>query len=313
MTTFHSGIDASRSDGIRLTGTRFRFEGPVSATSGGGMTIWNSGLVEITTDADFVLDGPFSQRGAGPVLTAGDITTTGDSILFQGPVRLADGAHVTLNTTAMGGSGADIRFAGTLNGQTAGTAALTLSAGGGDVRFERVVGQSQRLGTMTVVDAHNVLIAAALHADSLTQIRGSGTTLIDGPTTLYGTAGINLATDNIVQNALIDVASSGAGAAIRLTAAGDVRLNAEERGRATALYRGLCAGRAVLAAGEHDAAALTKLVEETLVRAGAVVEYVAVVDLDTFEPVARVERPALVAVAGWVGATRLIDNLEVAP
>ncbi len=93
----------------------------------------------------------------------------------------------------------------------------------------------------------------------------------------------------------------------------NVRLNAEERGRATALYRGLCAGRAVLAAGEHDAAALTKLVEETLVRAGAVVEYVAVVDLDTFEPVARVERPALVAVAGWVGATRLIDNLEVAP
>lgn len=93
----------------------------------------------------------------------------------------------------------------------------------------------------------------------------------------------------------------------------NVRLDAEERGRATALYRGLCAGRAALAAGEHDAAALTKLVEETLVRAGAVVEYVAVVDLDTFEPVARVERPALVAVAGWVGATRLIDNLEVAP
>lgn len=93
----------------------------------------------------------------------------------------------------------------------------------------------------------------------------------------------------------------------------NVRLNAEERGRATALYRGLCAGRAALAAGEHDAAALTKLVEETLVRAGAVVEYVAVVDSDTFEPVARVERPALVVVAGWVGATRLIDNLEVAP
>lgn len=93
----------------------------------------------------------------------------------------------------------------------------------------------------------------------------------------------------------------------------NVRLDAEERGRATALYRGLCAGRAALAAGEHDAAALTKLVEETLVRAGVAVEYVAVVDLDTFEPVARVERPALVAVAGWVGATRLIDNLEVAP
>lgn len=93
----------------------------------------------------------------------------------------------------------------------------------------------------------------------------------------------------------------------------NVRLDAEERGRATALYRGLCAGRAALAAGEHDAAALTKLVEETLVRAGVAVEYVAVVDADTFAPVARVEGPALVVVAGWVGGTRLIDNLEVAP
>lgn len=93
----------------------------------------------------------------------------------------------------------------------------------------------------------------------------------------------------------------------------NVRLDAEERGRATALYRGLCAGRAALAAGEHDAAALTKLVEETLVRAGVAVEYVVVVDADTFAPLVRVERPALVVVAGWVGATRLIDNLEVAP
>ncbi len=93
----------------------------------------------------------------------------------------------------------------------------------------------------------------------------------------------------------------------------NVRLDAEERGRATALYRGLCAGRAVLAAGEHDAAALTKLVEETLVRAGVAVEYVAVVDADTFALLVRVEGPALVVVAGWVGATRLIDNLEVAP
>ena len=93
----------------------------------------------------------------------------------------------------------------------------------------------------------------------------------------------------------------------------NVRLDAEERGRATALYRGLCAGRAALAAGEDDAAALTKLVEETLVRAGVAVEYVAVVDADTFAPLVRVERPALVVVAGWVGGTRLIDNLEVVP
>jgi pantoate--beta-alanine ligase len=92
----------------------------------------------------------------------------------------------------------------------------------------------------------------------------------------------------------------------------NLRLNAEERRRATALHRGLSAARAAVAAGERTAAVLAGVVERELAADGIEAEYVAVVDSE-FGAVAVVERPALIAVAAWVGSTRLIDNIEVAP
>jgi len=38
------------------------------------------------------------------------------------------------------------------------------------------------------------------------------------------------------------------------------------------------------------------------------VEYVEIVDAETLEPVASIDRPALAALAVHVGSTRLIDN-----
>ncbi len=92
----------------------------------------------------------------------------------------------------------------------------------------------------------------------------------------------------------------------------NVRLNVEERRRATALYRGLRAARAAVADGERTASVLAGVVERELAGVGIEAEYVAVVDSE-FGPVAVIERPALIAVAAWVGSTRLIDNIEVAP
>ena len=42
-------------------------------------------------------------------------------------------------------------------------------------------------------------------------------------------------------------------------------------------------------------------------------EYVAIVDPDTLEPLERLERPALLALAARVGAIRLIDNVTLYP
>ncbi len=91
-------------------------------------------------------------------------------------------------------------------------------------------------------------------------------------------------------------------------------LAGEERRQAVALRRGLLAARARLRAGERSAARLRAAVRRVwrgypLVRE----DYVAVVDADRLEPVARVRGRVLIAVAARVGRARLIDNLEWAP
>lgn len=93
----------------------------------------------------------------------------------------------------------------------------------------------------------------------------------------------------------------------------NVRLDPDERRRATALHRGLTSARAAVTGGERDAAVLARLVQDELADAGIAAEYVAVIDPDSFEPVETIAGPTLIALAARVGATRLIDNIEVAP
>ncbi|MFT4306956.1 MAG: pantoate--beta-alanine ligase, partial [Microbacterium sp.] len=77
--------------------------------------------------------------------------------------------------------------------------------------------------------------------------------------------------------------------------------------------RSLRAAQDALAGGETDVAALAAAGRAVLAEAGLAPEYLALVDPDTLAPVTRVDRPALLAVAVRVGATRLIDNVVLAP
>jgi pantoate--beta-alanine ligase len=92
-------------------------------------------------------------------------------------------------------------------------------------------------------------------------------------------------------------------------------LNPEERRAAAVLHRALEAVKSEVLGGARDAlslenAARRMLAEETLAR----VDYVEVARADTFEPVARIgAQPAYVLLAVFVGKTRLIDNLLIAP
>ena len=45
---------------------------------------------------------------------------------------------------------------------------------------------------------------------------------------------------------------------------------------------------------------------------GARLDYARVVDAETLQPLARLDRPAVAAVAVYLGTTRLIDNLQIA-
>jgi len=89
-------------------------------------------------------------------------------------------------------------------------------------------------------------------------------------------------------------------------------LSAEERGRALVLRRALLEIERRIAGGVRESAVLMEvgmavLREEDGVR----VDYLAVVDADTLLPVERGEAGTLVAVAAYVGTTRLIDNFLV--
>ncbi|HOZ45275.1 MAG TPA: pantoate--beta-alanine ligase [Candidatus Hydrogenedentes bacterium] len=87
-------------------------------------------------------------------------------------------------------------------------------------------------------------------------------------------------------------------------------LSSEEHERALCLSRALFRARARLEAGERDADALTQGVRDEM--AGVRIDYVELVDAVSMRPVTRIENTVVLAVAAWVGDTRLIDNIKCA-
>jgi pantoate--beta-alanine ligase len=89
----------------------------------------------------------------------------------------------------------------------------------------------------------------------------------------------------------------------------NVYLSAEERERALTLSRAIRQAEALYAAGERRAARFTQAVRMTFAEMPQIsVDYIALVDWATLEPVEIAAPGSLFAVAAWVGATRLIDN-----
>jgi pantoate--beta-alanine ligase len=89
------------------------------------------------------------------------------------------------------------------------------------------------------------------------------------------------------------------------------RLTPDERIRALALSRALNAAEAEVAAGERDAETIAARARAAM--DGLRPEYLALVDPDSFQPIATVDGRVLIAVAARVGAIRLIDNTLVQP
>ena len=91
-------------------------------------------------------------------------------------------------------------------------------------------------------------------------------------------------------------------------------LSADERRAALSLSKGLAAAEAKFAAGERDANALLAAARapidaERIMR----IDYLELRDADELTPVTQVARRAVMAVAAFAGATRLIDNRVLSP
>ncbi len=87
-------------------------------------------------------------------------------------------------------------------------------------------------------------------------------------------------------------------------------LDAEEQQSAAVIHRALKQAKEIYKKGERHAAKLAETVRATIETEPRVrVDYVSVVDAETLEKLDRLdERPIMVAVAAYVGKTRLIDN-----
>jgi pantoate--beta-alanine ligase len=87
-------------------------------------------------------------------------------------------------------------------------------------------------------------------------------------------------------------------------------LDPKQRPQALALYRSLLRVDRLVTAGERDVATLKDAGREEIARENSVrLDYFEIVDPETLDPVDRASPGTLVAVAAFVGNTRLIDNL----
>lgn len=86
-------------------------------------------------------------------------------------------------------------------------------------------------------------------------------------------------------------------------------LSGEERKAGLVLSQAVKLGQKLVAEGEKSAAAVTGAMSELIsAEPLAKIDYVSMVSWDSIEPVETIEGPVLVAMAVYIGKTRLIDN-----
>lgn len=89
-------------------------------------------------------------------------------------------------------------------------------------------------------------------------------------------------------------------------------LSAEERQAALILSKSLKKGKEAIENGERQAAAVINIIKENLqTEPLARIDYVEVVDFTNIQRVERIEGETLVAIAVYIGKTRLIDNFII--
>jgi len=89
-------------------------------------------------------------------------------------------------------------------------------------------------------------------------------------------------------------------------------LSPQERREATVIYRSLQRSADLIRTGETAVARITEQMREVLGQVPALqVEYVSIVDAASLEDLTQIRGRVLVAVAGRLGSTRLIDNIVV--
>ena len=87
-------------------------------------------------------------------------------------------------------------------------------------------------------------------------------------------------------------------------------LSKEERKVATILYKAIQMGKQTIKHGASADSIINTMTEIINTEPLAKIDYVSVVDANTMQPVHEITSPVLVAIAVYIGSTRLIDNFS---
>ena len=87
-------------------------------------------------------------------------------------------------------------------------------------------------------------------------------------------------------------------------------LSSEERKAATILYKAIQMGKQTIKRGASADSIINTMTEIINTEPLAKIDYVSVVDANTMQPVHEITSPVLVAMAIYIGSTRLIDNFS---
>ena len=178
-------------NGGGLAGT-VQFDNTVTTTDGGFVEVTNAGKLTIVNNANFTLDGSFTQNGAGTVDLGADIHTSGDAVSFLRAVTLIEDA-ILIDTRTGGATTGNVTFTSTVDSQAAEANSLTINTGA-VTRFNADVGSTTALKSLTT-DA-------------------GGTTSLNGDVTTTQTQTFN---DAVVLTNNVLLTSTGAGASGNVT------------------------------------------------------------------------------------------------
>ena len=92
----------------------------------------------------------------------------------------------------------------------------------------------------------------------------------------------------------------------------NVYLTSEERKQATALFEALQTAKSIISDGETNATTIKNKISSTLNSKNlATIDYIEIVDFETFRETETIKSPTLIALAVKFGNTRLIDNIII--
>ncbi len=89
-------------------------------------------------------------------------------------------------------------------------------------------------------------------------------------------------------------------------------LTKEERKSAVVLYKSLLKARHLINSGERNSKQILKIMEEIVRKEPRVkIDYISLVDGETLRERKEISGKILIALAVWIGDTRLIDNISI--